>query len=236
MANIITLGSLYLDGCPVEIGTKYNPGQAIELGETALGKEINWIVANSMLIADRCILINVSWNDLHANSLIFGKEVAIGGYHYQARLLKVGTKRRDPNEWDAALDLVGEDNELWHWENTFFWGQERPTDYQASDRASRGYDSARYWNWSGSSYRYADLGFRPALVPLVTEDISPTLLGHRVMLWGGQSIVFGRMEDVSAYDVVISNGDGALSHDFGTRLYDGRIVVDRSAVDGMQNI
>ena len=236
MANIITLGSLYLDGCPAEIGTKYNPGQAIELGETALGKEINWIVANSMLIADRCILINVSWNDLHANSLIFGKEVAIGGYHYQARLLKVGTKRRHPNEWDAALDLVGEDNELWHWENTFFWGQERPTDYQASRSVSRGYYSPRNLGWPSSGYRFVSLGFRPVLVPLVTEDISPTLLGQRVMLWGGQSIVFGRMEDVSAYDVVISNGDGALSHDFGTRLYDGRIVVDRSSIAGMQNI
>lgn len=236
MANIITLGSLYLDGCPAEIGTKYNPGQAIELGETALGKEINWIVANSMLIADRCILINVSWNDLHANSLIFGKEVAIGGYHYQARLLKVGTKRRDPNEWDAALDLVGEDNELWHWENTFFWGQERPTDYQASRSVYRGYYSARNLGWPSSGYRFVSLGFRPVLVPLVTEDISPTLLGQRVMLWGGQSIVFGRMEDVSAYDVVISNGDGALSHGFGTWLYDGCIVVDRSAVVGMQNI
>ena len=33
----------------------------------------------------------------------------------------------------------------------------------ASFRANRGYNSARYWNWDDSSYRYALLGFRPAL-------------------------------------------------------------------------
>lgn len=231
MANIITLGSLYLDGCPAEIGTKYNPGQAIELGETALGKEINWIVANSMLIADRCILINVSWNDLHANSLIFGKEVAIGGYHYQARLLKVGTKRRDPNEWDAALDLVGEDNELWHWENTFFWGQERPTDYQASRSVYRGYYSARNLGWPSSGYRFVSLGFRPALEPLPTD---PAALKHgqQALVVGRAGAVVGGLIDATAYDFVIQpNADWLIGEaDFAANMQDGTLAVDRSRI------
>ena len=33
----------------------------------------------------------------------------------------------------------------------------------ASNRAGRGYNSARYWTWDDSSYRSANLGFRPAL-------------------------------------------------------------------------
>lgn len=33
----------------------------------------------------------------------------------------------------------------------------------ASNRANRGYNSARNWDWSDSSNRYAGLGFRPAL-------------------------------------------------------------------------
>lgn len=87
MANIIKLGSLYLDGQPVEIGADYAPGQSIEVGKTIPGKEISWVVVNEMLIADRCILTNVSWNDLNACNLIFGKCIIIEGYHYQIRLL-----------------------------------------------------------------------------------------------------------------------------------------------------
>jgi len=127
MANIIGMGSLYLDGCPAEIGSKYNPGQAISIGETAQGKEIHWVVVNDMLIADRCILTEVSWDDLDAQSLVFGKGVSIGGFSFTARLLQVGTKEDAPNEWDSALDTVGEDNSLWHWEDMFFWGQEAAT-------------------------------------------------------------------------------------------------------------
>nr|DAY58355.1 MAG TPA: hypothetical protein [Caudoviricetes sp.] len=33
----------------------------------------------------------------------------------------------------------------------------------ASNRANRGYNSARNWNWNDSSNRNANLGFRPAL-------------------------------------------------------------------------
>ena len=33
----------------------------------------------------------------------------------------------------------------------------------ASNRANRGYNSARNWNWNNSSNRNANLGFRPAL-------------------------------------------------------------------------
>ena len=83
MANIIKLGSLYLDGQPVEIGADYAPGQSIEVGKTIPGKEISWVVVNEMLIADRCILTHVSWNDLNACNLIFGKCIIIEGYHYQ---------------------------------------------------------------------------------------------------------------------------------------------------------
>ena len=165
MANIIGMGSLYLDGCPAEIGSKYNPGQAISIGETAQGKEIHWVVVNDMLIADRCILTEVSWDDLDAQSLVFGKGVSIGGFSFTARLLQVGTKEDAPNEWDSALDTVGEDNSLWHWEDMFFWGQEAATG-TASSRAYRGYTSARTFYCTSSSRRSVSLGFRPALVPL----------------------------------------------------------------------
>ena len=105
MANIIKLGSLYLDDCPADTEIVYNSGQAIRIGEAVPGKEISWVVVNNMLIADRCILTKISWDNLKANDLVFGKEVSIGGFRFTVRLLQVGAEKDEPNEWDAALDL-----------------------------------------------------------------------------------------------------------------------------------
>ena len=251
MANIIGMGSLYLDGCPAEIGSKYNPGQAISIGETAQGKEIHWVVVNDMLIADRCILTEVSWDDLDAQSLVFGKGVSIGGFSFTARLLQVGTKEDAPNEWDSALDTVGEDNSLWHWEDMFFWGQEAATG-TASSRAYRGYTSARTFYCTSSSRRSVSLGFRPALVPLPSDTLWPSSkamwwlsekvmwddahLDEKLMHWGGQNIIFGRLEELTDYEVILSDRGGAMSNDFGSRLGNGRIVIDRAAISGIQRI
>ena len=251
MANIIGMGSLYLDGCPAEIGSKYNPGQAISIGETAQGKEIHWVVVNDMLIADRCILTEVSWDDLDAQSLVFGKGVSIGGFSFTARLLQVGTKEDAPNEWDSALDTVGEDNSLWHWEDMFFWGQEAATG-TASSRAVRGCYSARSWYGNYATVSNPYVGFRPALVPLASDTLWPSSkamwwlsekvmwddahLDEKLMLWGGQNIIFGRLEELTDYEVILSDRGGAMSNDFGSRLGNGRIVIDRAAISGIQRI
>lgn len=234
MANIIKLGSLYLNGCPAEIVSKYNPGQAISIGETAQGKEIHWVVVNDMLIADRCILTEVSWDDLKANDLVFGKEVSIGGFRFTVRLLQVGAEKDEPNEWDAALDAVGEDDSIWHWKDAYFWVQEPGK--IGSYRAYRGYNSARYWGSRSSGYRNASLGFRPALVPLNTKHQDEIRIGEQLRLWGGQSIVSGRLEEISDYEMVLSDWDGTLFGDFGNRISDGRIVIDRGAIAGAQRI
>lgn len=137
MANIIKLGSLFLDGRPVETGMQYVPSQTIEVGEMTPSKEIGWVAVNGLLIADQCLLTNVSWDDLDVQGLVFGKEVTVQGLRFKIRLLKVGSKEDVPNEWDAALDAVGEDDTLWHWDHKFFWGQE-PVSGSVSYRAIRG--------------------------------------------------------------------------------------------------
>jgi len=103
------MGSLYLGGYPSGLGTEYQSGQSIEIGKSVLGKEISWVVANGMLVANRCILTKVSWMDLNDNELALGKEINIGGVRCVARLPRVGVKEGVPNEWDAALDVAGED-------------------------------------------------------------------------------------------------------------------------------
>lgn len=230
MANIIKLGSLFLDGRPVETGMQYVPSQTIEVGEMTPSKEIGWVAVNGLLIADQCLLTNVSWDDLDVQGLVFGKEVTVQGLRFKIRLLKVGSKEDVPNEWDAALDAVGEDDTLWHWDHKFFWGQE-PVSGSVSHRAIRGYTSARHWGWSDSSSRHAYLGFRPALEPLPTD---PSAIRHsqEALVIGRAGAVAGSLIDATAYDLVIQpNADGLIGEvSFAAKMQDGTLVVDRSGI------
>lgn len=230
MANIIKLGSLFLDGRPVETGMQYVPSQTIEVGEMTPSKEIGWVAVNGLLIADQCLLTNVSWDDLDVQGLVFGKEVTVQGLRFKIRLLKVGSKEDVPNEWDAALDAVGEDDTLWHWDHKFFWGQE-PVSGSVSHRANRGYISARYWNWRNSSNRNAHLGFRPALEPLPTD---PSAIRHsqEALVIGRAGAVAGSLIDATAYDLVIQpNADGLIGEvSFAAKMQDGTLAVDRSGI------
>lgn len=230
MANIIKLGSLFLDGRPVETGMQYVPSQTIEVGEMTPSKEIGWVAVNGLLIADQCLLTNVSWDDLDVQGLVFGKEVTVQGLRFKIRLLKVGSKEDVPNEWDAALDAVGEDDTLWHWDHKFFWGQE-PVSGSVSYRAIRGYTSARHWGWSDSSSRHALLGFRPALEPLPTD---PSAIRHsqEALVIGRAGAVAGSLIDATAYDLVIQpNADGLIGEvSFAAKMQDGTLAVDRSGI------
>ena len=193
-------------------------------------KEIGWVAVNGLLIADQCLLTNVSWDDLDVQGLVFGKEVTVQGLRFKIRLLKVGSKEDVPNEWDAALDAVGEDDTLWHWDHKFFWGQE-PVSGSVSHRAIRGYTSARHWGWSDSSSRDALLGFRPALEPLPTD---PSAIRHsqEALVIGRAGAVAGSLIDATAYDLVIQpNADGLIGEvSFAAKMQDGTLAVDRSGI------
>lgn len=193
-------------------------------------KEIGWVAVNGLLIADQCLLTNVSWDDLDVQGLVFGKEVTVQGLRFKIRLLKVGSKEDVPNEWDAALDAVGEDDTLWHWDHKFFWGQE-PVSGSVSGRAVRGYDSARYWNDSGAAYSSPILGFRPALEPLPTD---PSAIRHsqEALVIGRAGAVAGSLIDATAYDLVIQpNADGLIGEvSFAAKMQDGTLAVDRSGI------
>lgn len=193
-------------------------------------KEIGWVAVNGLLIADQCLLTNVSWDDLDVQGLVFGKEVTVQGLRFKIRLLKVGSKEDVPNEWDAALDAVGEDDTLWHWDHKFFWGQE-PVSGSVSHRAIRGYTSARHWGWSDSSSRHAYLGFRPALEPLPTD---PSAIRHsqEALVIGRAGAVAGSLIDATAYDLVIQpNADGLIGEvSFAAKMQDGTLAVDRSGI------
>lgn len=222
MANIIKLGSILLDGVHRNPGSKYQLGQAISFGD---GVDLQWIVVNGLLIADRPLLVDISWDDLNDQGLVFGKQVTINGQQFLCRSLQVGTEKGEPNEWDTALDATNEDDELWHWTAAFCWGQES---VEASYRASRGCDSARRYYWDSSYHWNVFVGFRPVLEPLPSDNL---ISGIEVCAIGGQSILYGKLLEVTDYDAIIRLESNSIlaDTDSGTlysRLDNCKIAID----------
>lgn len=230
MLETIKLGSLYFDGQPQETGARYDGGR-IMLGAAIPDKELQWIKANGLLIADRCICTNISWEQLHAQGLVFGTPIQIDGQFYLCRCLKVGAEDDVPNEWDTALDETNESNDLWHWENAFFWGQEIPSGF-ASSRAVRGWVSAHYWNNRNASGRLVNVGFRPALEPLGAEPWnSETLIGKTIRLYGARGVPLeGRLLDVDDYDFTLAPVAGTPTDCSWASRAGENLVVSRDSV------
>ena len=206
--EIVKFGSIYDNGIAQSPGFACNETANLFLGDTVSGKELQWVkLKNGLLVADRCVCTEVSWEQLHRAGLVFGTLVTIDGETYLCRCLKVGAKDHEPNEWDAALDETGEDMGLWHWGEAFFWGQETSKN-NASDLAVRGYYSARYWSSNTASNRYVNVGFRPALEPLGPKFCPlDTLLGKEAKIYGPDGVTAeGRLVDFSDYDIVLSAG------------------------------
>ena len=61
-------------------------------------------------------------------------------------------------------------NQLWHWVGVYSWCQETWAE-NASSRASRGYDSARFWYFFNAPLQFALVGFRPVLEVLNTDPL-----------------------------------------------------------------
>src|SRR5690554_583973 len=99
----------------------FSAGQSLEIRDTDPNSayQLRWrevnIGSKKLLIADRNILEQVSWNDLNAQNLIFGKEITIDGQQYKLRVLTGGEEKRGggtgssydggklPNEWDDII-------------------------------------------------------------------------------------------------------------------------------------
>lgn len=61
-------------------------------------------------------------------------------------------------------------NQLWHWVGVYSWCQETWAE-NASCRAGRGYDSARFWGYYHATCQGAYVGFRPVLEVLNTDPL-----------------------------------------------------------------
>lgn len=229
--EVIKLGSLCFDGILQNVGVPYNSG-CLSFGDTAPGKEIQWVKLKSgLLIADRCVCVNISWKQLNKKGFVFGIPITMDGETYLCRCLKVGAKDHEPNEWDAALDETGEDVALWHWNEELFWGQET-FEYNHSFRTVRGWAEARHWEIDDVANRSPYTGFRPALEHLGSKSCPPdTLLGRRAKIYGLDGItVEGCLVDFSDYDVVLSTSSPIPAGCPWIRTDDRNIIVSRENI------
>ena len=130
-------------------------------------------------MADYAVTHTISWGGLNDEGLIFGKNYASGGVDYTLRAPSVGSNSTGSgesqhdtpsnNEWDRILDKNS--GYIQNWNKMYSWGQDTSSAAE-SFRAYRGYNSARFWYYTSSSFRNVYLGFRPVL-----EVLNPGTLG-----------------------------------------------------------
>ena len=134
---------------------------------------------HSLFVADYAVTHTISWGGLNDEGLIFGKNYASGGVDYTLRAPSVGSNSTGSgesqhdtpsnNEWDRILDKNS--GYIQNWNKMYSWGQDTSSAAE-SFRAYRGYNSARFWYYTSSSFRNVYLGFRPVL-----EVLNPGTLG-----------------------------------------------------------
>jgi|CZCA01.1.fsa_nt_gi hypothetical protein len=136
--DLIKLGTLYMGSSKIARPTKpwgnyselypgaddgniqtYSTGATLEIRDTDPNDDykMQWIEVNDggkkYLVCDRVMIANISWNDLNAQNLIFGKNITIDGRQYRLRVLTGGSDERGGdryaggaptnNEWDRWI-------------------------------------------------------------------------------------------------------------------------------------
>ena len=144
---------------------------------------------HSLFVADYNVTFNVDWNQLNEKQMIFGTPYTSYGVNYTMRAPSAGSQSNNgkddsstrgipkSNEWDAILDKANQDwkdntsGYIKNWSGKYSFGQDNYAN--ASDRAVRGYGSARYWNSHYSALgSHPNVSFRPVL-----EVLNPDTLG-----------------------------------------------------------
>ena len=176
---------------------------------------------HSLFIADYNVTFNVDWNQLNEKQMIFGTPYTSYGVNYTMRAPSAGSQSNNnngkddssstrgipkSNEWDAILDKANQDwkdntsGYIKNWSRKYSFGQDNHAD--ASYRAIRGCNSARYWGYYTATYSLPNVGFRPVL-----EILNPDTLGSvglkvvTLDLNGGK--LGGSSEDIQ---IIVKNG------------------------------
>lgn len=181
MENIISMGTLYLNGRPVGAQTACPEDiQDIRLGDTVPGKELSFVLVNGVLVANNSVMLDVPFEVLRASHLVRARAVVIDGSNYRCRLLRTDNDENDADEWDQALIATGANRKLWNlYDNEPFW---TVSPHGMEVRGGHGDPEGRY-------------AWRPVLEPFLL-NFSRLRKGGMVIAGGGNSLFHALLHDV----------------------------------------
>ena len=248
MVETKILGSLYLDGQPVEPRLICGKSTAISLGDTVPGKELKWLHVHGLLVAYGCVCSNIKWTTLNRMGYIFGRPVWIDGQPYMCRSLGAGPDKDCPSEWDAILNELGigdemvRDNEFinavdpqYH-EEYDFWTQEIYESERKYCTIRGGMGFPRLRRECSATHCSIGTGFRPVLEPMHTAP-PETLVGSSVRFYGphGETLT-GVLVDFDDYDLVVA-GASAVPRSWAWANKKGKeVLLRRSEIIATQKI
>ena len=164
--------------------------------------------AHSLFVADYTVTHTVSWDELNAGRLIFGRDYAAGGVDYTLRAPSEGSdytgsgdsERGTPqsNEWDRLLDK--DDGYIKNWNGIFSCGQDSVIRLSWR-RTVRGHYSSRFCGHRDAAGQNPQVGFRPVLEVLNHGTIGPDGLKDVTLDLGG-----GKLGDKSSIRIIVKNG------------------------------
>ena len=151
----------------------------------------------TLLICDRVILVNCSWNDLNSQGYITGKEVTIDGAKYKCRVLTGGTGPRSSNDYYSGGTPTNNEWDRFITREEVITGLPAPvsSDLDSTQNATDlNSTHNQFWNWyyvyswcqetySGNSSYRAVRGYRSARHWYYsTATIQNAYLGFRPVL------------------------------------------------------
>ena len=166
--------------------------------------------AHSLFVADYAVTHAVSWDNLNAEGLIFGKGYATGSVDYTLRAPSGGSggtgsgalERGTPqsNEWDRILDK--DDGYIKNWRNIGSWGQDTLPN-TLSNRVIRGrYDLPRKYAGANTTLSFPFLGFRPVL-----EVLNPGTLGSDGLKAVTLDLGGGKLGSSDTIQIIVKTGE-----------------------------
>lgn len=269
MANgdVIKLGTLYMGSTKIPRPTRpwrndyepytgaglgniqnYSAGATLEIRNTEANDadKMQWIEVNDggkkYLICDRVMLVNISWDDLNAQNLIFGKNVTIDGQQYKLRVLTGGSNYRNGNSYNGGEPTTNE-WDRWVVNEAGLSGLPTPTasDLDTSlDSTDLNSPHNQKWNWMGvyswaqetytgnSPYRAFRGYFSARLWYYTSSGYRDAIIGWRPVLE-----VLNSAPVISGADSNLGNKSSSFTVDYTVNDYDtGDTLTVTEKVDG----
>lgn len=224
MADITLLGSPYVRGNVVEPEKsmfRYRYDAPLAIGDTCPGKELRWVEANGLLVAQGEVLTGVSRKMLAASGLDQECTLTIDGNEYKYRLLYVVPGNAGETcEWEILQQAYPG---VWMFNRNMlgFWGQE-----------------GVYFNESGfssSQSEEAGFGWRPVLERIIL--FTPDMVGKCLWVSTGLGSLQGELVEITDYDLVFCKAVATnLPPEHFSVFLGDRLVLEKAAVKRVKEV